>query len=173
MPAVFTFAAEIPAKIMTLPDHIRLKLLPFADLTPGELYNILRLRSEIFVVEQNCVFLEQDNKDQGSWHLMLMDGDRLAAYVRLLPPELSYEEMSIGRVVTASFARGTGLGVVLMKQAIESCIKLFGNGPIRIGAQYHLKKFYESVGFQIAGEIYDEDGIDHAEMLRPADEPQA
>ncbi|MEO6917103.1 MAG: hypothetical protein ABI151_17035, partial [Chitinophagaceae bacterium] len=77
------------------------KLVPFKELELIELYQILRLRSEIFVVEQNCVFLDMDNKDQDSWHLMMTEEGKLAAYTRLVPPGLSYPEMSIGRVVTA------------------------------------------------------------------------
>ena len=152
---------------MTLPENVEHKLVPFSGLSLEELYALLRLRSEIFVVEQNCVFLEQDNKDQKSWHLLITDAGRIAAYSRILPPGLSYSEMSIGRVVTAQFARGTGLGYVLMQRSVEACFELFGEGPIRIGAQYHLKKFYASIGFEVAGEIYDEDGINHVEMLRP------
>lgn len=152
---------------MSLPGNPDFKLVHFSDLRLEELYEILRLRSEIFVVEQNCVFLEPDNKDQKSWHLMIRQEGKLAAYSRLLPAGLSFEEMSIGRVVTAGFARGSGLGRILMQRSVEACFELFGEGPIRIGAQYHLRKFYESIGFEVTGEIYDEDGIDHAEMIRP------
>lgn len=145
--------------------NLEVRLVPFEELELPELYEILRLRSEIFVVEQNCVFPDMDNKDQGSWHLMIRDQARLAAYSRLLPPGLSYPEMSIGRVVTASFARRTGLGRILMEKSIDACYRVFGNGTIRIGAQYQLVSFYTSLGFVETGDIYDEDGIDHIEML--------
>lgn len=144
------------------------QLKQFGELTPEELYQILRLRSEVFVVEQNCVFLDMDNKDQSSWHLMGWQDGLLAAYTRLLPPGLSYEEMSIGRVVSSPAVRGTGIGRELMLESISACRKLFGNGPIRIGAQLYLKKFYASLGFVAEGDIYLEDGIEHVEMRMPA-----
>ncbi len=140
----------------------------FESLTTQELYSILQLRSEVFVVEQNCIFLDMDDKDQVSWHLMGWRDNALAGYTRLVPAGISFAEPSIGRVVTSPRVRGTGLGVELMKKSIEESKKLFGDTPIRIGAQFHLKKFYESLGFTQSSEIYDEDGIDHIEMLRPA-----
>jgi ElaA protein len=138
----------------------------FNELSPDELYAILRLRSEVFVVEQNCVFLDMDNKDQPSWHLMGWDNDILIAYSRLVPPGISYHQPSIGRVVTSPAARGGGIGKLLMKESIIQSEKLFGNLPITIGAQLYLKKFYTSLGFEQSSDIYDEDGIDHIEMIR-------
>ncbi|QOG01136.1 GNAT family N-acetyltransferase [Flavobacterium sp. MDT1-60] len=138
----------------------------FNELTNSELYQILQLRSEVFVVEQNCVFQDIDNKDQESYHhLYLVDGI-LAGYTRLLPAGLSYNEISIGRVVTAPAFRGIGLGKELMQKSIEACEKLFEETTIRIGAQRHLSKFYNSIGFVESGEPYDEDGILHIEMVR-------
>lgn len=137
----------------------------FDELTPFELYEILRLRSEVFVVEQSCVFLDMDNKDQLSHHLMGWHNGALAAYTRLVPPGIAYEEPSIGRVVTAPDARGTGIGRQLMIESIAQVYLLFGRQSIHIGAQLYLKKFYESLGFIQAGEIYDEDGIDHIGMI--------
>lgn len=141
-------------------------LKPFKELSPGELYAIMRLRSEVFVVEQNCVYLDADNKDLYCHHLMLFDGNEVAAYARLVPPGISYEEMSIGRVVTSPRARGKGAGKKLMELAVDYCHKIFGKGPIRIGAQLYLKKFYNSLGFKETGNIYDEDGIDHIIMIK-------
>jgi ElaA protein len=141
----------------------------FSELAPFELYEILRLRSEVFVVEQNCVFLDMDNKDQQSFHLMGWQDDRLVAYTRLLPAHVSYEEPSIGRVVTSPAARGHGLGRMLMDKSIEELNRLFGKSPIQIGAQLYLKQFYESFGFQQTGGIYIEDGIDHIHMIRAKD----
>ncbi len=138
----------------------------FENLTPNELYAILRLRSEVFVVEQNCVFLDMDNKDQFSIHLMGWHENNLVAYTRLIAPQLVYENMSIGRVVTSSFYRRAGIGKELMKVSIEKCYELFGKGEIKIGAQLYLKKFYENFGFIQSGEVYDEDGIDHIEMIK-------
>jgi len=146
---------------------IRWTCITFEALTNTELYAILRLRSEVFVVEQNCVFLDMDNKDQFSLHLCGWDTENeLAAVVRIIPPGKIYSEMSIGRVVTSAKHRGTGIGRELMKVGIAKCYELFGQGPIRIGAQVYLRGFYESLGFVQSGEIYDEDGIDHMEMVR-------
>ena len=139
----------------------------FDELSPGELYAILRLRSEIFVVEQHCVFLDMDNKDQPSYHLMGWKENTLVAYTRLIPPGISYTESSIGRVVTSAAMRGSGIGKLLMEKSIEQVACLFGKTPIKIGAQVYLKKFYASLGFEQSSDVYDEDGIDHVEMLRP------
>lgn len=138
----------------------------FDDLSPNELYAILRLRSEVFVVEQTCVFLDMDNKDQASWHLMGWQDEKLMAYTRLVPPEIAYKEPSIGRVVTSPAARGDGFGKLLMEKSIEQAETLFGKIPIRIGAQVYLTRFYNSFGFEQSSDIYDEDGIDHIQMLR-------
>ena len=138
----------------------------FDTLTPQELYAILRLRSEVFVVEQNCVFQDMDNKDQQCNHLMGWKDDLLFAYTRLVTPGLTYVEASIGRVVTSPAARGSGLGKTLIEKSIEEVFKLYGQGPIKIGAQLYLKKFYGSFGFEQIGDIYDEDGIDHVKMIR-------
>lgn len=138
----------------------------FDELTNDELYQILQLRSEVFVVEQNCVFQDIDNKDQQSYHHLCMIDGILAGYTRLMPAELSYNEISIGRVVTAPAFRGIGLGKDLMQKSVEACEKLFEETTIRIGAQLHLSKFYNSIGFIESGEPYDEDGILHIEMVR-------
>jgi ElaA protein len=139
----------------------------FEALTPFELYAILQLRNEVFVVEQNCVFQDADDKDQASWHLMGMQDDKLVAYTRLVPPGVSYAEPSIGRVVTSPQVRGTGIGKELMQRSIDQCYRLFGEQPIKIGAQYYLKQFYGSLGFAQVSEIYLEDGIEHIYMLKP------
>ncbi|GEO05432.1 ElaA protein [Adhaeribacter aerolatus] len=141
---------------------------PFHELTPLELYAILRLRNEIFVVEQNCVFQDADNKDQGCHHLMLFQAEELVAYARLVPASLTYPELSIGRIVTSRKVRGSGIGRILMEHAIEQTYKLFGKGPIRIGAQLYATSFYKKFGFVPDGPVYDEDGIDHIQMLIPA-----
>ncbi|HXB09321.1 MAG TPA: GNAT family N-acetyltransferase [Puia sp.] len=138
---------------------------PFEQLTTEELYAILRLRSEVFVVEQNCVFLDMDNKDRHCSHLMGWQGELLAAYSRIVPAGISYEETSIGRIVTSPTARRSGIGRELLIQSIDHVYKLYGRRSIRIGAQYYLKEFYASFGFVQKGEIYLEDGIEHVEML--------
>ena len=138
----------------------------FKELSPTELYKILRLRNEVFVVEQNCPYQDADNKDLECQHLMLLQNDELMGYARLVPPGLSFPQMSIGRVVTSPKVRGTGIGRVLMKAAIEQCDQIFGNGSIQIGAQAYLIKFYSSLGFKQVSEVYDEDGIPHIDMIR-------
>ena len=138
----------------------------FDDLTPHELYAILQLRNEVFVVEQQCVFQDADGKDPLCRHIMGREGATLLAYTRLVPPGISYAEPSIGRVVTAPKARGGGLGRQLMEYSVDQCHTLFGPRPIRIGAQCYLEKFYTSLGFYRDSEIYLEDGIQHIEMIR-------
>jgi ElaA protein len=138
----------------------------FSELAPLELYAILQLRNDVFVVEQQCIFQDADNKDQPSFHLMGWKQEQLVAYSRLLPPGIAYNESSIGRVVTARSARKDGIGRILMERSIRECESLFGHAPIRIGAQFYLKKFYTSFGFSQSSEIYLEDGIEHIEMLR-------
>ena len=138
----------------------------FDELSSKELYAIMQLRNEVFVVEQNCVYQDADNKDQSSYHLMGLQEDRkLIAYTRLLPPGLAYIEPSIGRVVTSPAARRSGTGRELMKKSIEQVHQLYGNTPIKIGAQLYLLSFYTSLGFQQTSGIYLEDNIEHVEMV--------
>lgn len=142
------------------------QLKPFNELSPAELYAILKARQEVFVVEQTCPYLDADGKDTYCLHLTGYIDNEIAAYARLVPPGISYAEPSIGRVLTTHKYRTGGYGKLLMQQAIAETIKAFGNTPIRIGAQLYLKKFYEGFGFVQQGEVYDEDGIDHIIMLR-------
>lgn len=136
----------------------------FDELSPSELYAILRLRNEVFIIEQNCIYQDLDNKDQASIHLMGWEKDELVAYTRILPVGVSYNHPSIGRVVTSPSKRRTGLGKELMEKSIEFVENLYGKRPIRIGAQLYLKKFYEELGFRQVSDIYDEDNIQHIEM---------
>ena len=136
----------------------------FNDLTPQELYSILKLRSEVFVVEQNCVYLDTDNKDQLSFHLCGWNENDLIAYARILPPGLAFEEASIGRVVTNPLYRKTGAGRQLMEHAIEKTLTQFKVNEIKIGAQLYLLSFYSSLGFKQSGPQYIEDGIPHIKM---------
>lgn len=140
----------------------------FDELTLHQLYAILELRSQVFIVEQNCVYHDPDGKDQAAWHLMGMQDGTLIAYTRILSPGVSYVDPSIGRVVTSPNARRTGLGRELMQQSIEHCKHLFGNTSITLAAQVYLKKFYESLGFFASGDEYIEDGIPHIQMTRKA-----
>lgn len=134
----------------------------FSELTVSELYAITQLRERVFVVEQNCVYLDADGLDPVCRHLWAERGGALRAYLRIVPAKAKWAEVSIGRVITAPEARGTGLGRELMQRGIAAC----GTGPIRIGAQAHLEKWYGELGFTRASEVYDEDGIPHIEMLR-------
>jgi ElaA protein len=138
----------------------------FDELHHKELYEILRVRSEVFVVEQNCVFLDMDNVDQLCHHCFLMtDDNQLVAYTRIVPPGISYAECSIGRVITSPRFRGLQYGIQVMERSIAYCAHLYGQVAIKIGAQLYLKHFYESFGFQQCGIQYDEDGIIHIPML--------
>jgi ElaA protein len=148
-------------------DSMNWSVKHFSELTTEELYAILQLRSEVFVVEQNCVFLDMDDKDQSCYHLMGWKGNLLAAYTRLVPPGVAYALSSIGRVVTSPKARGKGTGRMLMQKSIDEAQRLFGKEPIKIGAQLYLQEFYSSFGFQTTSDVYLEDGIEHIEMTLP------
>jgi ElaA protein len=137
----------------------------FDELLAAELYAVMQLRNEVFVVEQNCVYQDADEKDRQSFHLMGWDGTKLVAYTRILPPGLAYAEASIGRVVTSPAYRGTGAGRQLMERSIAKTMEQFDVKAIKIGAQLYLQKFYESLGFVQCGPGYLEDDIPHIPML--------
>ena len=140
----------------------------FEDLSPVELYKILSLRQEVFGLEQNCLYLDTDGKDFDSFHLMgFAEKGFLAAYARIVSPGISYEEVSIGRVVSSPKYRRTGLGKLLMEESLKRIEEIYGKAPVRIGAQKYLLEFYKSFGFIPIGEDYLEDGIAHKIMLRP------
>jgi ElaA protein len=145
---------------------LRWSLIPFAKLTVEELYDLLALRQLVFCVEQKCPYLDCDGKDQESMHLLGSDASgRLVAYARLVPAGVTFEEPSIGRVVNHPEVRQSGVGRELMREAIARALAAFGARPIRIGAQLYLKRFYEELGFAVAGPTYDEDDIPHVQML--------
>ena len=135
----------------------------FDDLSVRELYDLLQLRAEIFVIEPNCIYQDMDGIDQKCYHLLIYQGSSLEAYARLIPEKLTFEEHSIGRIITKN--HGKGYGSVLMKETLKNMFKLFGNLPIRIGAQTYAIEFYKKFGFIPDGDVYDEDGIEHIEML--------
>ncbi len=137
----------------------------FNELSAYEVYNIISLRNRVFVVEQNCVYDDTDQKDLEAWHLCGFENETLVAYARILAPGVSYEEPSIGRVITAPEYRQKGYGTQLMKMAIEETLHQFNTKHIRISAQEYLLRFYESLGFQSTGKSYLEDGIPHVEMV--------
>ena len=140
----------------------------YKDLTIDELYDIMVLRQEVFVVEQDCPYLDADGKDKIGWHVMLNnDEGQLMAYTRLLAPGVSYDKYSsIGRVVSSGKGRGKGYGKSVMDASIDAIIDLFPNQAIKISAQCYLLKFYNDLGFKEVGEEYLEDGIPHIGMIR-------
>lgn len=141
----------------------------FSELDTQELYTLLALRNEVFVVEQNCPYQDADGLDPAAWHLLGWHENRLAAYCRLLPPGLRYPEAAIGRVVTAPACRKLKLGHDLMRRAVEQGLALYPDAGLSLSAQAHLRSFYECHGFRVEGEGYLEDGIPHLHMRRAPD----
>lgn len=137
----------------------------FKELSISELYTLLKARQEVFVIEQECVYLDLDDLDRDCWHLCAWQGTALCAYLRLLPPDLLYSEVSIGRLLTSSAGRGRGIGKELLKRGIEKADELFPSINIRIAAQQYLESFYQSFEFKTISKPYDEDGITHVDML--------
>lgn len=150
-------------------DALQFEWLTFDELSAATLYQVLALRMDVFILEQQCLWNDLDGLDQDAHHLLCwhsVDGQRrLAAYLRLLAPSVHYEEMSIGRVVNARWARGSGIGRELLAKGIALAEQTHP-GDIRIGAQRYLEPFYGSFGFVTVSEPYDEDGILHVKMLR-------
>ncbi|MDG1733585.1 MAG: GNAT family N-acetyltransferase [Thalassotalea sp.] len=143
----------------------------FVELTTDELYEALKLRVDVFVVEQTCYYPELDEKDRDSEtiHLLGYDNGVLVAYLRLLAPNISYPDcVSIGRVATAQAYRGKGIGHPLMYKALELCAQSWPNIDIKIGAQEHLEKYYNQHNFIRVSDMYLEDDIPHIDMLRPS-----
>jgi ElaA protein len=149
--------------------NIDWKLLTFDELSGAELYKILRLRQNVFVVEQNCPYLDCDNKDQYSHHLLGKTQNTastdLVAYLRILTPDSPIETPHIGRVVCTENVRQSGIGKELVLQGISYCTTLFPDKAIEISAQQYLLNFYTNLGFQISSRPYDEDGIPHVDMI--------
>lgn len=143
------------------------KFKTFDELNTRELYDILRLRNEVFVVEQRCNYLDTDGKDLKSHHLSGYVDGQLVAFARIVPPGVSYEYPSIGRIAVSAKGRGKGYGIALLNESIAKVEKLYGKSAIRIGAQLYLKRFYGSFGFVQSGEVYLEDAIEHIQMTRP------
>jgi ElaA protein len=159
--------------------QIRWQWTRFDDLEPRHLYALLRARGEVFIIEQRCAFLDTDGIDLNAWHLLgwtvsgadTGDGASavLAAYLRLIEPGRIYVEASIGRVLTVAPFRRVGLGRPLMKEGLRKAADLHRGHAVRIGAQIRLERFYQSLGFHTVSDMYIEDGIEHVQMLRPAD----
>lgn len=143
----------------------------FEALSNRDLYAVLAARQNVFLLEQQCLYPDFDGLDLDAHHLLAwvtQDGERqLGAYLRVLAPGAKYAEMSLGRVLTTSAARGSGIGRALLAQGIAHAQALHPGHAIRIGAQLYLEKFYHSFGFDTVTPPYDEDGIMHIDMLRP------
>lgn len=139
---------------------------PFDDLTPQELYMILQLRNEVFVVEQQCIYNECDGKDMDCFHLWATLNDEVIACSRIVPPEISYKEPSIGRVVSHPNYRHLKLGHHLMRHSLEIIKNTYNTSSVRISAQCYLGSFYEQYGFRQISEQYLEDNLPHMEMLK-------
>lgn len=136
----------------------------FNELTPLELYQILKLRCEVFIVEQNCPYLDEDDKDLQAMHIMGFYKGKLAAYTRILPPGVSYPEASIGRVVTHAEYRSAGFGKIIMQESIRLIQQHYHTQQIVISAQQYLEKFYQNLGFKTESNMYLEDDIPHIQM---------
>ncbi|AHG45496.1 acyltransferase [Rhizobium leguminosarum bv. trifolii CB782] len=136
------------------------------ELLARELYDLLKMRVDVFVVEQNCAYPDIDGKDIDALHLRLLENGELLASARILKPHGPHEPSKIGRVVVSPAHRGKRLGDALMSEAISACERLYPANPIALSAQAHLRRFYEAFGFSVASEEYLEDGIPHIDMVR-------
>lgn len=136
----------------------------FDEFIAEHLYEVLKLRQEVFVIEQDCIYPDLDDYDKGSSHLLLMDDGRLIGYLRILPPGLKFKEVSIGRIVTPIDLRGTGTGKKLVSKGLDIVFES-GEDNVRIEAQLHLENYYKKFGFITDSKPYDLDGIQHIEMV--------
>lgn len=137
----------------------------FNGLSLDELYQIIQLRLEIFVVEQDCVYQDLDGKDKVAYHLFVKDDDEIVAVLRILPENVSYDEMAIGRIVVKKSHRGQGIAGAMMKRAMDFIVKDLGKNKIRLSGQAYLVDFYTNLGFKRVSDEYLEDGIPHFEFL--------
>ena len=148
-------------------DRIDWKWTPWTGLDRDTLYAVARLRQEVFIVEQRCPYADLDGLDPGAHHLLGLDRGGLVAYLRAFGPGVDGSSAVLGRVIIAPSARHRGLGHSLMEEGRHHLEATYGPGPIRVGAQAHLQRFYESLGYTVCGPGYDEDGIAHLPMRRP------
>ncbi len=145
---------------------LKIEVKTFEELTKQELYDLLQLRSEVFVVEQNCVYQDVDGKDQKALHVLGFKKSKLVAYTRIFKPGDYFEEPSIGRVVVAKNERAYKYGYDIMKASIKAITDNYNTSLIKISAQVYLKKFYTNLGFKTIGETYLEDDIPHIAMIK-------
>lgn len=143
---------------------MNLKIKRFNELSTRELYEILKLRAEIFVVEQNCPYNDLDDKDYECIHIFLKEKNQIIAYIRVLNPGISYPDSSLGRVLVSKFARGRGLAKKIVQIGVDYIFNELNEKSITIGAQNYLKNFYETFGFKSVSEVYLEDNIPHIDM---------
>lgn len=154
---------------MSSPTPVRFEVRPLDALSARDLYALLALRARVFVVEQRCAYQDPDGRDLDALHVLGWDGDRLVAGARILGPGAwVFAEPAIGRVVVAPEWRGKGLARALMREAIDAVEARYGAVAMSLAAQSHLEGFYASLGFARSGEPYEEDGIPHVDMRRPA-----
>jgi len=144
---------------------MNIQIKQFKEIKADEMYEMLRIRNEVFVIEQKCIYQDCDGKDQKSYHLFCMDNERIVAYLRILEKGISYNEISIGRVLVDSKYRGKGLAREIMSKAIDFIEKHLNEKEIRISAQEYLVNLYKDFGFVIASDEYLEDDIPHIEMI--------
>lgn len=147
-------------------SELQIEVKKFSDLNSEELYDLLQLRSEVFVVEQDCVYQDIDGKDQEALHILGKKNNKIVAYTRCFEPGYYFEEAAIGRVVVKDSERSFGYGHVIMEASQEAISTVYNTKEIKLSAQQYLVKFYESHGYQQIGEGYLEDGIPHIAMLR-------
>ena len=145
---------------------LTIKTKTYEELTKNELYSLLQLRSEVFVVEQDCVYQDIDGKDQKALHVLGFKDGKLVAYTRIFKPGDYFEEPSIGRVVVMKKEREHKYGYDIMRRSIEAVVEHFNTTLIKISAQVYLKKFYTNLGFKAVGEAYLEDDIPHIAMIK-------
>lgn len=145
---------------------MNIKIAIFEELSLKELYKVLQLRSEVFVVEQNCVYQDIDGKDEKALHVLGYEGELLVAYTRIFPPGVYFTEAAIGRVVVKEESRKNSFGHEILEASIRAIKEHYQTQKIKLSAQIYLTKFYESHGFDQVGEAYLEDGIPHIAMLR-------
>lgn len=147
---------------------MEIKIKKFDELSTSELYEILKIRSEVFIVEQNCPYNDVDGKDYECTHIMIVENGLIAAYIRTIPAGISYDTSSFGRVLVREEFRGKDLGRMIVKAAINHLFEVEKFEKITIGGQHHLEKFYHSFGFETISDVYLEDNIPHIDMILKA-----
>ncbi|MGB5823006.1 MAG: GNAT family N-acetyltransferase [Proteocatella sp.] len=147
---------------------MEINLKKFKDLSVQELYEILRVRESVFILDQKCFYHDIDCKDMNAHHLFMQDENKVIAYLRILDKGVSYDEISIGRVMVDKEYRGNGLARKIMQNAIDFVVHNMNESKIRISAQEYLLDFYKSLGFKAETEVYMEDDIPHIEMIYSA-----